>query len=263
MARQRKYFVQSLARGISVLQAFSSERNRLTLTALAEITGMNRTAIQRFTDTLMELGFLGRDKHKEFYLSPKILSLGFTYLQGSEIANLAASHLKDFSERVGLTVNMAILDNTDIIFLYRQEVHRFLKYDLRAGSRLPSHCTASGKVLLASLDDQELKQRIRKMKLEGTTSHTITDRKKLYQEILKTRANGIGTCDRELSLALYSISTPLLNHEKKVVAAINLSLSSEEATGTVLADAKREIVEQGRNLSKLLGYEGDYPLIIP
>jgi len=158
---------------------------------------------------------------------------------------------------------MAILDNTDIIFLYRQEVHRFLKYDLRAGSRLPSHCTASGKVLLASLDDQELKQRIRKMKLEGTTSHTITDRKKLYQEILKTRANGIGTCDRELSLALYSISTPLLNHEKKVVAAINLSLSSEEATGTVLADAKREIVEQGRNLSKLLGYEGDYPLIIP
>jgi IclR family pca regulon transcriptional regulator len=263
MARQRKYFVQSLARGISILQAFSSQRNRLTLTELAEITGINRTAVQRFTDTLMEMGFLGRNKHKEFYLGPKVLSLGFAYLQGSEIVRLTASHLRDFSERVGSTVNMAILDDTDIIFIYRHEVHRFLKYDLRAGSRLPSYCTASGKVLLASLDDQELKKRINRMKLEATTSHTITGREKLYKEILKIRTNGIGTCDRELSLALYSIATPLLNHERKVVASINMSLSAEEAKGTVLTDAIREIVEQGRELSKLLGYEGDYPLIVP
>jgi len=263
MDRQHKHFVQSLARGLSVLQAFSSERNRLTLTELAAITRMNRTAVQRFTDTLMELGFLGRNRHKEFHLTPKVLSLGFTYLHGSEITRLAASYLRAFSERIGLTVNMAILDDTEILFLYRHEVHRFLKYDLRAGSKLPSHCTASGKVLLACLDNKELRKRIKSMKLERTTSHTITDKEKLYEDILKTRANGIGTCDRELSLSLYSIAIPLLNHEKKVVAAINLSLSSEEATNPAVADATLEIVEQGRKLSELLGYEGKYPLIQP
>ena len=263
MDRRPKHFVQSLARGMSVLQAFSAERNRLTLTELSEITKLNRTAIQRFTDTWMALGFLGRNKHKEFYLSPKVLSFGFAYLQGSEITRLAASHLRDFSERIGLTVNMAILDGIDIFFLYRHEVHKFLKYDLRAGSKLPSYCTASGKVLLAALDNNELKRRITGMTLERTTRHSIANRETLYEDILKTRANGIGICDRELSPALYSIAAPLLNHEKKVVAAINLSLSSEEATGSLLADTTREIVEQGRKLSELLGYRGPYPLIRP
>jgi IclR family pca regulon transcriptional regulator len=263
MDRRPKHFIQSLARGVSVLQAFSSERNRLTLTELSEITKLNRTAVQRFTDTWMALGFLGRNKHKEFYLSPKVLAFSFAYLQGSEISRLAAPYLSDFSERIGLTINMAILDGIDIFFIYRHEVHRFLKFDLRAGSKLPSYCTASGKVLLASLHNKELKRRIDQMKLESTTSHTITNKETLYKDILRTRANGTGTCDRELSLALYSIAAPLLSHEKKVVAAINLSLSAEEATSPVVADAKREIVEQGRILSELLGYQGAYPFIQP
>ena len=263
MDRQNKHFVQSLARGLSVLQAFSSERNRLTLTELATITEMNRTAVQRFTDTLMALDFLGRNRHKEFYLTPKVLSLGFTYLQGSQITRLAADYLRDFSEQVGLTVNMAVLDDIDVFLIYHHEVHRFLKYDLRAGSKLPSYCTALGKVLLASLDNEDLKKRINSMRLEKTTSHTITNKEKLYEDILQTRARGIATCDRELSLSLYSIAIPLLNHKKKVVAAVNIALSAEEATNSAVADATRKIVEQGRKMSELLGYNGKYPLIQP
>ena len=261
MEQKHKHFIKSVARGLSILQAFSSERPKLTLTQLATITGMNRTAVQRFTDTLMELGFLGRNKHKEFFLGPKVFSLGFAYLQGSKLIELAASYLTEFSERIGMTVNMSILDDREIIFLYRHEVHRFLKYDLRAGSKLPSYCTASGRVLLASLEDRVLMERIKDMKLEKLTSHTIVEREKLLEEILRTRERGIGICDRELSLALYSIAVPLLNHERKVIAAINLSMSAEEAAGSILDNATREIVEQGRKLSQLMGYSGTYPEI--
>ena len=91
MEQKHKHFIKSVARGLSILQAFSSERPKLTLTQLATITGMNRTAVQRFTDTLMELGFLGRNKHKEFFLGPKVFSLGFAYLQGSKLIELADS----------------------------------------------------------------------------------------------------------------------------------------------------------------------------
>lgn len=261
MKRKRKHFIQSLARGLSILQTFSSERPKLTLTQLATITEMNRPAVQRFTDTLIELGFLGRNKHKEFFLGPKVLSLGFAYLQGSELTKLVGGYLAEFSERIGRTVNMSILDDTEIVFLYRHEVHRFLKYDLRAGSKLPSHCTASGKVLLSSLADVELMERMKDMNLERMTSHTIVEREKLKEDILHTRAKGIAICDREFSLALYSIGVPLLNHEKKVIAAVNLSMSAEEASGSVLDDATREIVEQGRKLSRLMGYNGTYPEI--
>ena len=92
--RTPKHFIQSLARGLTVLQAFSAERPRLGLQQLAQVTGFNKTAVQRLTDTLMSLGFLGRNEYKEFYLEPKVLSLGFAYLNGSELRQLAETHLK-------------------------------------------------------------------------------------------------------------------------------------------------------------------------
>ena len=261
MIRKHRHFIQSLARGLTILQAFSSERTKLTLTQLSRITGMNRTAVQRFTDTLVELGFLGRNRYKEFFLGAKVMALGFAYLQGSELLKLAASSLRDFSIRMGRTVNMSILDNTEVVFLYRNEVRKFLKYDLRAGSRLPSYCTASGKVLLASLDDEELGKRLKMIEFERMTSRTIVERDALMDDLNSTRSRGIGLCDRELSPNLYSIGVPILNHEKKIVAAINLSRYSENQEILSPEEDVKAVVEQGKKLSGLMGYEGEYPLI--
>jgi IclR family pca regulon transcriptional regulator len=222
---------------------------------------MNRTAVQRFTDTLVQLGFLGKNRHKEFFLGAKVVALGFAYLQGSELIRLAASYLKDFSVRMGRTVNMAVLDDVEVVFLYRNEVRKFLKYDLRAGSRLPSHCTATGKVLLASLDDEELKARLERMKFERMTSWTIVEKKAFFEDIGKTRARGISISDREMSPNLYSIGVPLLNHEKKIVAAVNLSRYSDELEVTSPEEDTQAVVDQGREISGLMGYEGEYPVI--
>ncbi len=261
MGRKQTHFNQSLARGLMILQAFSAGKTTLTLTELSRITGMNRTAVQRFTDTLMALGFLGRNRHKEFYLGPKVLSLGFSYLHGSELVTFAESKLREFSEKTGKTVNMAILDDTEIVFVFRNEVRKFLKYDLRPGSRLPSHCTASGKLLLAALEDAELKARIDRMPLEKMTGRTITDKEELLQEIMATRERTFSICNMELSPALYSIGVPILDHRETVVAAVNMSLSSEENDPEVLDRARDGILEQGRMLSRMMGYTGKYPFI--
>ena len=259
-ARKKINFIQSLARGLSVLQAFSAQRPTLTLTDIASITGMNLTAVQRFTDTLMELGFLGRNKYKEFFLGPAVMSLGFAFLHGSQLTTQAEVYLSEFGEKVNRTVNLAVLDGDQIVFLYRKEAQRFLKFNLHAGSKLPSYCTGSGKVLLASLDDKELRRLIDKMEMEPITSHTIVDRKLLWNDLMETRNRGYSVCDRELSLALYSLAIPLINDERKVVAAVNLSLSSEEAKGEFLEDRTRRLIDLGRTLSKSLGYEGEYPI---
>ena len=261
MEREPQHFVQSLARGLSILQAFSSQRPKLTLTDLADLTGMNKTATQRYTDTLVGLGFLGRNRHKAFSLGPRVLSLGFAYLQGSPLRQLAATYLSDFVERSGLTTNLSILEGTEMVFLYRKETHRFLKFDLRAGSRLPSHCTSAGKVLLASLEDGDLRARIGGMRLERMTSHTITDQEVLFEEIRKTRERGYGIADKELTLALCSIAVPVLDMEGRVIAALNVGISSEDAHGEVLEHTIRQVVDQGRQLSVVSGYQGEYPVI--
>lgn len=262
MPRKQTHFIQSLSRGLSILQAFSSACPRLTLSQLAKKTGMNRTAVQRFTDTLVELGYLCRNSYKEFFLGPKVLSLGFAFLGASELTQMAESSLREFADRVGKTVNLAVLDETEIIFLFRHEVRRFLKFDLRAGSKLPSYCTASGKVLLASLADEELKSRLETMPFEAMTRHTLRDAEQLSTNLDSTRNRGYAICDQELSLGLYSIGVPLLNHEGRIKAAINLSMTSEESEDPEARTAlTREVIHSGRSLSAAMGYSGAYPLI--
>ena len=260
MDRKKLNYVQSLDRGLKVLQAFTADRPLLSLSEIARITGMNVTATQRFTDTLLQLGFLLRNRHREFMLGPKVLNLGFAFLNGSQLKKLAETYIAQFSAKHGCTANLAVRDGDAVVFLYRHEAKRFLKYDLQAGSRLPSYCTATGKVLLAALADQDLDKILQHMTMETLTRYTITDPKMLLNDLLETRKRGYALCDREMSLALYSLAVPVLNQEENVIAAVNLSLPADEKKSK-----KEKIVEQlltlGRTLSEALGYEGPYPVI--
>jgi IclR family pca regulon transcriptional regulator len=260
MDRKKINYIQSLARGLSVLQCFSIERPALTLSEIARMTGMNTTATQRFTDTLLQLGFLYRNSQREFMLGPKVLNLGFAFLNGSQLQKLAGTYISDFAETHGVTANLAIMDGDSVVFIYRHETRRFLKYDLRAGSRLPSYCTATGKILLSALPDNVLRKTLQDMKMEPLTRFTITDSERLWAELMEIRKWGYAICDREMSLALFSAAVPVLDQEKNVVAAINLSLSADEETGRK-EEVRKHLEALGRLISGAMGYEGPYPVI--
>ncbi|MGD9123627.1 MAG: IclR family transcriptional regulator C-terminal domain-containing protein [Desulfarculaceae bacterium] len=261
MARTKQHFVQSLARGLSVLQAFTPEQPALTLTQLSERTGLNVVAVQRYTDTLMELGFLKRNRHREFYLSTQVLSLGYSMLSGNQIRRLAASYISEFSDRVGKTVNLSVLDGSDIIFIFRKEVHRFLPFDLRVGSKLPAHCTGSGKVLLAGLEDEKLRQVVYSTRWEKVTEYTIVDPDKLWDDLMLTRERGYSIADREWFMDLCSLGLPLINHNGQVEAAVNLSLTVAEAASDDFESFLAQFIELGRTLCTALGYMNQYPKI--
>lgn len=261
MSREPIHFVQSLARGLTVLQAFSAERPRLTLTELGQATGMNKAAVQRLTDTLISLGFLGRNRYKEYYLGPKVLSLGYAYLQGSDLREMASQQLHDFSQRTGNTVNLCVLDDTEVLVVYRREVRSFFKFDVQAGSRLPAYCTSMGKVLLAALPDPELRARLKRIKLAPLTPYTITDRDKLWRELMQVREQGWALGDREASLALYSLAVPLISQRGRVKATMNVSVFAEQADPPLIERLRTELFAQGRRLSEMMGYHGPYPVL--
>jgi len=261
LPRKQRYFVQSLARGLSVLQAFSANHPSLTLTEIAQRTGLNVVAAQRYTDTLMEMGFLKRNCHREFFLGPEVLSLGFAFLNSTQLRKIAEEHIVEFSDRVQRTVNMAMLDGNEIIFLYRREVHRFLSYDLHAGSKLPAHCTGSGKCLLAALDGRSLRELIDRSDLYRVTAYTIVDPDELWRDLMETRKRGYSISNREWISDLYSLGAPIINQEGKVEAAVNLSLSVEEAKGAHFKNMLAQFIELGRSLSAAMGYRGEYPVI--
>jgi IclR family pca regulon transcriptional regulator len=259
MAHKRTQFIQSLQRGLIILQAFSSDHPKLTLSQLVKYTGLNIAAVQRFTYTLMELGFLGRNRHKEFFLGPQVLSLGYAFLQGSELRQLTAATIDDFAESTGHSVNLAILDDLESLFIHRREIRRYLKYDLHPGSKLPAYCSGTGKLLLAALEDDELRRRIKRMKLEPLTSYTLADPERLWADLMETRKRGYSISDREMSLSLYSLGAPVLNQSGLVTAAVNISLDWEEVKDGFPTNRVAQLMELGRQLSGLLGYQGPYP----
>jgi IclR family transcriptional regulator, pca regulon regulatory protein len=253
------HFIESLARGMKILQSFSAERPYLTLQNLSDLTGFNKTATQRLTDTLLTLGFLGRNQDKKFFLEPRVLTLGFAYLHGSELRQLVRPHIESFGRRVGRTTNLAILDGNEVVLLYRYEIQTFYKFNLHEGSRLPTNGTSLGKVLLASFDPDELNKRLDGIILEQLTNYTITDPKLFRKEIALTRARGYGINDREGSLALFSVAAPLINHEGKAVAAVGISLPAEEAEEGTLTKLAGNLLAECERCSALLGYQGFYP----
>jgi IclR family pca regulon transcriptional regulator len=263
MPRKTQHFVQSLAKGFKVLQAFRQDRPTLTLTQIAEIAGMNTPTAQRITDTLLDLGYLKRNQRKEFFLGPKILTLGFAFLHGSQLTNMAAQYLDDFFDRFHWTVNLSVLEGDEVIYLARREQQRFLKYDVQPGLRLPFNCTAMGKVLAAGLPRAEFRRLMETGNFIRMTPNTIIDPDRFEQEMKEVRRKGYAFCDRELSMDVSAISVPVLDHKEEVVAAANVALPAEAAKGELLAEATSRLMELGRDLSTSLGYVGEYPLIRP
>ena len=249
-----------MERGLKILEFFGESARRITLTEVALGCSINKAATQRFLHTFCKLGYLIRDNDKKYQLSSKILSLGFGFLNSSELKRICKSHIDILSSKINRNVSLGILDDYEVIYLYRAEVQRILKFDLYAGTRIPAHCCSMGKVLLASLNDGDLNEFLNSVTLKPITSETIISKNKLLDEISETRKRGYSVSDRELSMDLYSMAVPILDADQIVIAALNASIEICDKETVTINKVRRELVNSGAQISKEFGYRGPYPM---
>jgi IclR family pca regulon transcriptional regulator len=251
--------VQSLARGLDILELVAGSSRPVILTDIANQAQLTKTTCQRFLNTLCSLGYLRRRENKSYVLSTRVLSLAYSFLNTSSLVSIAKPYLDELSFEVGKTVNLAVLEDVHTLFLYRREVRRFMKYDLRPGSKLPCYAGALGKALLAGLSHEEFNKRVDKIDLTPITPKTISSKRKLREEILETKKRGYSISDQELSLDMYSIGVPLLDKQGEVIAAINISMEIYSKGSPTLENIIEKLVEKGKMISNSLGYHGPYP----
>ena len=146
---KNRYFIQSLAKGLSVLQTFSKVGSPITLSELAQALGTTNTTATRLCYTLTELGFIRRDGQKRYRLTPKVLTLGYPDICSLDWQDIARYYLERLFEAVQETVNLSVLEGPEILYLIRIRKRKYLPFDIRIGTRLPVYCTAMGKVLMA------------------------------------------------------------------------------------------------------------------
>jgi IclR family pca regulon transcriptional regulator len=215
-------FMTSLARGLAVIQAFSDTKRPLTNSMLSAKTGLSRAAVRRCLYTLMKLGFAATDDGRQFYLRPRVLALGHSYISSMPVAAAAQPVLEHLSGQLHESCSIATLDGTDIIYVARASVTRIMSIDLRIGSRLPAYCTSMGRVLLAHLSQDELEACLARTEFTPFTSRTVQSVDKLRQILRLVQRNGYAIVDQELEVGLRSLAVPIQSPAGKVVAALNV-----------------------------------------
>lgn len=225
-------FVASLEKGLLVIEAFDVRRPRLTLSDVAKLTGITRAAARRYLLTLAKLGYAEFDG-RYFSLTPRILRLGYAYLSSASLSAQVQPFLERISEETGESSSAAILDGDDIVYIARSATRRIMSIGLGVGSRLPAHCTALGRAILAYQPEDGLKAYLQRVRLEARTPKTITDKSAFQAALDATRAQGYAIVNEELEYGLRSIAVPVVQKNGRVTIALNLSaqagrISAEE-----------------------------------
>ncbi|MCS0603634.1 helix-turn-helix domain-containing protein [Streptomyces sp. LP11] len=221
-------FIESLARGLTVITGFDGHPS-LTLSELAQRTGLSRATVRRALITLHHLGYVaveGRD-HR---LTPRVLDLGYPLLAGTTLAGLATPHLAELSARVGESTSLALLDDTTVQYIARAATRRIMNVNITVGTRLPAYATSLGRVLLADLPPAERDARLDRTTTTALTPRTLTARAAIEDALARAARDGHALVDEELEAGLRSLAVPVRNRAGTAVAALNVAMHSSSRT---------------------------------
>lgn len=221
-------FVQSLGRGLAVINSFSRETPSQTLSEVAAAAGLTRATARRVLLTLVELGYVRQDA-RNFSLTPRVLDLGYSFLSSFRAVDLAQAPMEHLAEELQESSSMSILDNGEVVYVARVPTKRIMTIALALGSRLPAYPTSMGRVLLAGLTEDALDGYLESTPLQPLTKHTITDRKELVAVLDGVRERGFAIVDQELEEGVRSIAAPITTADATVIAAINVSAHASRA----------------------------------
>ena len=251
---------QSLERGLAILSTFASGRELIGVSELSRDLGLTRSTTHRYVATLARLGYLQQDPvTRKYSLGPRVLDLGFTAINSMELRHVAAPYLQRLCDETGHTVNMAILDDVDIVYVERFRASRRgqseIDLDLHVGSRLPAYCTSMGKVLLAFLPDDQRDDVLSRVTFARRGPNTLTSKDALLAELRRVREAGIAVNNEELAYGLRSVAVPVIAASGEAVAAVNLAAHRTMASLDDLVARTGPLMQRtAAEISSKLGY---------
>ncbi|MBR0869932.1 helix-turn-helix domain-containing protein [Bradyrhizobium tropiciagri] len=237
-------FVESLDRGLRLLQVFGKVSGPATLSDLARAAGLPRATARRILFTLAHGGFVVADG-KLFTLTPHVLTLAGSFLQSNQVVTVLQPVLDRIATSAREIASLALLDRDDVVFVARSSPTRVFSGGLDIGYRLPAFCTSVGRAMLGRFADDELAARLKTMRRDPVTPLTVTDPKQLLASIITDRAQGYSLVDREAEPHFRSISVPVRRYDGTIVAAINMGAHVDRVAKQELIDRFLPLLREG------------------
>src|SRR6476469_1503549 len=222
-------FVEALARGLDVIACFDRERPAMSLSDVAQATGLARPTARRLLLTLEELGFV-RSRDGVFTLTPRVLTLGTAYVASLGLWEIARPRLEALVGRTGESSSMAQLDGSDIVYVARVSVPKLIALRVEIGTRFPASQTSQGKVLLAALPPEDLEATLAEPSRAGLPPYIGRTQDQLRAELTEVRARGWATADEELAPGIRSVAVPVRDGAGAVRAAMNVTVHAAETS---------------------------------
>jgi IclR family transcriptional regulator, pca regulon regulatory protein len=221
-------FLEALARGLRVLEAFNQDRKQLTLADVAKLVDLPRASVRRTLHTLVQLGYAEMDD-RLFRLTPSVLRLARAYLLSNAVTDIVQPAIERLSEEVSESCSAAVLDGEEVMMIAHASPKRMMPVSAQIGFRLPADATSLGRVLLAALDDRALDAFLARLRPKKLTKTTVTDKAELRKIILKVRHDGYALADQEVEVGFRSIALPLKKLDGRTIAALNIGVHSERS----------------------------------
>ncbi|WP_432105806.1 IclR family transcriptional regulator domain-containing protein [Streptomyces sp. bgisy091] len=222
-------FIESLARGLTVVTAFADTGQDPTLSDIARATGLSRASVRRALITLEHLGHVTVDG-RHHRLTPRVLELGYAPLSRTTLSRIAQPHLAGLAGRIRDSASLAVLVDDTVQYVARAATHRIMTVDITVGTRFPAYATSLGRVLLAGLPAAELDPLLAHADLRPLAPHTLTRRAALETVLDGVRREGYALVDEELEAGLRSIAVPVRDRSGAAVAAVNVAMHSSSRT---------------------------------
>ncbi|HMO07997.1 MAG TPA: IclR family transcriptional regulator C-terminal domain-containing protein [Paracoccaceae bacterium] len=215
-------FVEALAKGLAILEAFDPAHPDMTLSEVARRVGLTPAAARRSLITLTELGYVG-SRDKRFHLKPRIMALGSAFYYAARFDELVQPDLRNLVARFGDASSVSTLDGAEVIYVAHVSVQRARRAAAVIGARYPAHATSMGRGLLAALPPPELDALLACTALTALTSRTCTDPCELRAELGRVREQGYATTVDQLDYGITALAVPIRDAEGRTIAALNTS----------------------------------------
>jgi IclR family pca regulon transcriptional regulator len=248
------YRVEALAKGLRILSLFDEQRPSWRVSDLAVAAGLPMPTVYRVVMTLTSEGYLNHLPNGEYRPGVRTLTLGMAALRSLDLVGIAAPKLQDLGERMGETVNLAVLSGDRVLYLIRLRNSDLVTANIQVGSTLPAVHTSIGKLLLAYLDEAELEALITDASFSANSGpNAKLSLAELREELRVIRDQGWAMQDEELAYGLRSVAGPITGPDGRVVAGVNLAVQARDwSTQRIIRELKPAVLAACAEISALL-----------
>jgi IclR family acetate operon transcriptional repressor len=223
-ASQETLPIQSLDRGLIILEVIAKANNPVSLTDLTNVLGIDRSSVFRLANTLKRRGFLAYPSgRKDYILGPALWRFLHQYDWGTMLIRVSHEHLKELADQINETAHLAIREGKHALFIDHTTANHLISVSAQTGEMVPLYCTAHGKALLADADERELRALIGPGQLRRYTKNTMTSIQELSKDCALIKKRGYATDEAEFAEDLRCVAAPIRVDNDVIVGSIGVS----------------------------------------